>query len=139
MLFIELYFPRVSNKKTRYTWSNINKYCHHCVLHHITRFQMVYRPKRHHQCSCPVNSNITPTTFNLDRKSTSLSEISQGEVSDNREKWGDFWKKLMVVNRNIVLQPLWSYPVQKDIYSMSNIYFRLLWLMESFIHVNFYM
>jgi hypothetical protein len=22
---------------------------------------------------------------------TSLSESSQGEVGDNREKWGDFW------------------------------------------------
>jgi hypothetical protein len=24
---------------------------------------------------------------------TSLSESSQGEVGDNREKWGDFWEK----------------------------------------------
>jgi hypothetical protein len=33
---------------------------------------------------------------------TSLSESSQGEVGDNREKWGDFWKKLSAINRNIV-------------------------------------
>jgi hypothetical protein len=26
-------------------------------------------------------------------------------VGDNREKWGDFWKKLMVINQNIVLPP----------------------------------
>jgi len=26
---------------------------------------------------------------------TSLSESSQGEVEDNREKWGDFWEKLI--------------------------------------------
>jgi hypothetical protein len=25
---------------------------------------------------------------------TSLSESSQGEVEDNREKWGDFWEKV---------------------------------------------
>jgi hypothetical protein len=24
---------------------------------------------------------------------TSRSESSQGEVEDNREKWGDFWEK----------------------------------------------
>jgi hypothetical protein len=24
---------------------------------------------------------------------TSLSDSSQGEVGDNREKWGDFWQK----------------------------------------------
>jgi hypothetical protein len=40
---------------------------------------------------------------------TSLSESSQGEVGDNtvnREKWGDFWEKLIAINRNIVSQPL---------------------------------
>jgi hypothetical protein len=34
---------------------------------------------------------------------TSLSESSQGEVGDNREKWGDFWEKSIVINRNIVI------------------------------------
>jgi hypothetical protein len=33
---------------------------------------------------------------------TSLSESSQGEVGDNREKWGDFWEKSIAINRNIV-------------------------------------
>jgi hypothetical protein len=28
---------------------------------------------------------------------TSLSESSQGEVGDNREKWGDFWEKSIAV------------------------------------------
>jgi hypothetical protein len=37
---------------------------------------------------------------------TSLSESSQGEMGDNREKWGDFWEKLIVINRNIVSLPL---------------------------------
>jgi hypothetical protein len=37
---------------------------------------------------------------------TSLSESSQGEVGDNREKWGDFWEKLIAIIRNIVSQPL---------------------------------
>ena len=31
-----------------------------------------------------------PTTFKLEGEVTSLSESSQGEVGDNREKWGDF-------------------------------------------------
>jgi hypothetical protein len=31
------------------------------------------------------------TTFKLEGEVTSLSESSQGEVGDNREKWGDFW------------------------------------------------
>ena len=43
-----------------------------------------------------------PTTFKLKGEVTSLSESSQGEVGDNREKWGDFWEKLIVINRNIV-------------------------------------
>jgi hypothetical protein len=33
-----------------------------------------------------------PTTFKLEGKVTPLSESSQGEVADNREKWGDFWE-----------------------------------------------
>jgi hypothetical protein len=33
----------------------------------------------------------------------SLSESSQGDVEDHREKWGDFWEKLMVFNQNIAL------------------------------------
>jgi hypothetical protein len=36
---------------------------------------------------------------------TSLSESSQGEVGDNREKWGDFWEKSIAINRNIVTLP----------------------------------
>jgi hypothetical protein len=36
---------------------------------------------------------------------TSLSESSQGEVRDSREKWGDFWEKLIAINRNIVSRP----------------------------------
>ena len=49
------------------------------------------------------------TSFKSEGEVTSLSETSQGEVEDNRKKWGDFWKKLMVINQNIVLWPLWSY------------------------------
>ena len=47
-----------------------------------------------------------PTTFKLEEEVTSLSESSQGEVGDNREKWEDFWKKLIVINQNIVLRHL---------------------------------
>jgi hypothetical protein len=43
-----------------------------------------------------------PTTFKLEREVTSLSESSQGEMGDNREKWGDFWEKSIMINRNIV-------------------------------------
>jgi hypothetical protein len=32
------------------------------------------------------------TTFKLEEEVTSLSESSQGEVGDNREKWEDFWE-----------------------------------------------
>jgi hypothetical protein len=46
--------------------------------------------------------NRAPTTFKLEGEVTSLSESSQGEVGDNREKWGVFWEKLIVINRNIV-------------------------------------
>jgi hypothetical protein len=46
------------------------------------------------------------TTFKLEGEVTSLSESSQGEVEDNREKWGDFWEKSIAINRSIVLQPL---------------------------------
>jgi hypothetical protein len=41
-----------------------------------------------------------------EREVTSLSESSQGEVGDNREKWGDFWEKLIAINRNILSRPL---------------------------------
>jgi hypothetical protein len=44
------------------------------------------------------------TTFKLEGEVTSLSESSQGEVGDNREKWGDFWE-LIAINRNIVSRP----------------------------------
>jgi len=47
-----------------------------------------------------------PTTFKLEGEVTSLSESSQEEVGDNREKWGDFWEKLIAINRNIVSRPL---------------------------------
>ena len=47
-----------------------------------------------------------PTTFKLEGEVTSLSESLQGEVGDNREKWGDFWEKLIAINRNIVSRPL---------------------------------
>jgi hypothetical protein len=47
-----------------------------------------------------------PTTFKLEGEVTSPSESSQGEVEDNREKWGDFWEKSIAINRNIVSQPL---------------------------------
>ena len=30
----------------------------------------------------------------------------EGEVGDNREKWGDFWEKLIAINQNIVSRPL---------------------------------
>jgi hypothetical protein len=52
------------------------------------------------------------TTFKLEGEVTSLSESSQGEVGENREKWGDFWEKLIVINRNILSRPLLSYPAQ---------------------------
>jgi hypothetical protein len=42
----------------------------------------------------------------LEGEVTSLSETSQGEVGDNREKWGDFWEKLIAISRNIVSRPL---------------------------------
>ena len=47
-----------------------------------------------------------PTTFKLEGEVTSFSESSQGEVGDNREKWADFWEKLITINRNIVSRPL---------------------------------
>ena len=56
--------------------------------------------------------NCGLTTSKLEWEVTSFSESSQGEMEDNREKFGDFWGKLMVINRNIVLRPLWSYPAQ---------------------------
>jgi hypothetical protein len=36
----------------------------------------------------------------------------EGEVEDNREKWGDFWEKLIAINQNIVSRPLWRCPAQ---------------------------
>jgi hypothetical protein len=40
----------------------------------------------------------------LEGEVTSLSESSQGEVGDNREKWGDFWDILVyIVSRYIFL------------------------------------
>jgi hypothetical protein len=49
-----------------------------------------------------ISQSRAPTTFKLEGEVTSHSESSQGEVGDNREKWGDFWEKLIVINRNIV-------------------------------------
>jgi hypothetical protein len=43
---------------------------------------------------CSDLSCRAPTTFKLEGEVTSLSESSQGEVGDNREKWGDFWETL---------------------------------------------
>jgi len=37
---------------------------------------------------------------------TSLSRRSEGEVEDSREKWGDFWEKLMAIIRNNALRPV---------------------------------
>jgi len=48
------------------------------------------------------------STVKLEGKVTSFSESSQGEVEDNRETRGDFWKKLVLINPNIVLRPLLS-------------------------------
>jgi hypothetical protein len=44
---------------------------------------------------------MAPTTFKLEGEVTSLSESSQREVGDNREKWGDFWEKLIAINRDL--------------------------------------
>jgi hypothetical protein len=54
--------------------------------------------------SCPKGQ--VEKYFKLEGEVTSLSESSQGEVGDNREKWGDFWEKSIAINRNIVWQPL---------------------------------
>ena len=49
---------------------------------------------------------MVPTTFKLEGEVTSLSESSQGEVGDKREKWGDFWEKSIAINQNIVSRSL---------------------------------
>jgi hypothetical protein len=46
------------------------------------------------------------TTLKLEGEVTSLSKSSMGKVEDNREKWGDFWEKLIVINQSVVLSPL---------------------------------
>jgi hypothetical protein len=38
------------------------------------------------------------TTFKLEGEMTSLSESSKGEMEDKREKWGNFWEKLIAIN-----------------------------------------
>ena len=53
-----------------------------------------------------MTDNRAPTTFKLEGEVTSISESSQEEVGDNREKWGDFWEKSIGINRNIVSRPL---------------------------------
>jgi hypothetical protein len=50
---------------------------------------------------------------------TSLSESSQG---DNREKWGDFWEKLIVINQTKSGRDVW-FPLQIYIISVSMILF----------------
>jgi hypothetical protein len=40
---------------------------------------------------------------------TSLSESSQGEVGDNREKWRDFWEKSIVVTTEVQLRQVSLY------------------------------
>jgi hypothetical protein len=44
---------------------------------------------------------------------TSLSESSQGEVGDNREKWEDFWVGIFFFTRN------------KDLYNTNMSYYNL--------------
>jgi hypothetical protein len=65
------------------------------------------------------------TTFKLEEEVTSLSESSQGEVGDNREKWGDFWEKSIAINRKIVSRPLCRYPPcelsEREVTSPSNL------------------
>jgi hypothetical protein len=39
---------------------------------------------------------------------TSLSESSQGEVGDNREKWGDFWENLIPIAQYRIASPFQS-------------------------------
>ena len=46
------------------------------------------------------NIRAPTTSIKLEGEVTSLSESSQGEVGDNREKWGDFWEKFIAINRN---------------------------------------
>jgi hypothetical protein len=53
-------------------------------------------------CECQLksrshNTSRALTTFKLDGEVTSLSESSQGEVGDNREKWGDNREKLIAI------------------------------------------
>ena len=48
------------------------------------------------------------TTFKLEGEVTSLSESSQGEVGDNREKWGDFWENLIPIAQYRIASPFQS-------------------------------
>ena len=106
---------------------------------------------------------IAPLMWHQGSHYFQIRESSQRKGKDNREKWGDFWDKLMVIitNWNIVLQLLLCYPAKiqwivlkltdliclcflihnclKDIFPMSNIYFCLHWLLESWKPVIFYM
>ena len=52
-----------------------------------------------------MTDNRAPTTFKLEGEVTSLSESSQGEVGDNREKWGYFWEKLIAINETLFRDP----------------------------------
>jgi hypothetical protein len=46
-----------------------------------------------------MNKNTRPNQIKqLEGEVTSLSESSQGDVGDNREKWGDFREKLIAIN-----------------------------------------
>ena len=42
----------------------------------------------HYWQNVNVDGNSALTTFKLEEEVTSLSESSQGEVEDNKEKWG---------------------------------------------------
>jgi hypothetical protein len=45
-------------------------------------------------------------SYSQEGEVTYLSGSSQGGVGDNREKWGYFWEKLIVINQNIVSRSL---------------------------------
>ena len=77
--------------------------------HYFQNFTLKSREKE--KSSRPVFT-MCGEPCKLEGEVTSLSESSQGEVGDNREKWGDFWEKLIAINRNIVSRPLWCYPAQ---------------------------
>ena len=74
------------------------------MMYHISAHKQLGKVREHMFTNYMLVRALT--TFTLEGEVTSLSESSQGEVEDNREKWVDFWEKLMAINQNIVLQPL---------------------------------